>query len=278
MSHRDSPDDRNDGQHAWAQRLWYAYLTGDTSRLDRKVLMVRSVFRRLPGSRRCKVCHAPFDGPSKALVAMVGFGAGHSSLNPSLCDRCEKIVKAHEVGMEVEVTLLFADVRGSTTLAEEVGHLDFHHLIGRFYETGTEALIAGGALIEKLIGDELAGIFAPGIAGDDHASHAIATARAILVGTGHGPGQEPWLPVGIGVHTGVVYAGAVGAANRMSVITVLGDAANTAARLASAAGPGEILLSDATLAAAGLESAEIEKRDLELKGKAEPFAVRVLRV
>jgi class 3 adenylate cyclase len=62
------------------------------------------------------------------------------------------------------------------------------------------------------------------------------------------------------------------------VITVLGDAANTAARLASAAGPGEILLSDATLAAAGLESAEIEKRDLELKGKAEPFAVRVLRV
>jgi adenylate cyclase len=107
---------------------------------------------------------------------------------------------------------------------------------------------------------------------------AIATARAILVGTGHGPGQGPWLPVGIGVHTGVVYAGAVGAANRMSVITVLGDAANTAARLASAAGPGEILLSDATLAAAGLESAEIEKRDLELKGKAEPFAVRVLRV
>jgi adenylate cyclase len=265
-----------DQKRDWAERLWRAYLTGDTSGLDRKVLVIRDVFRRLPADRRCRVCNAPFNGPGRALVSLVGFGAGHSSLNPSLCGRCETIVKEHEVGVEVAVTLLFADVRGSTNLAEEIGPSQFHHLIGRFYRVGIEALIAGNALIEKLIGDEVAGIFAPGIAGADHTRTAIDTATRILEQTGHESASGPWIPVGIGVHSGVVYAGAVGTANRMGVITVLGDTANTAARLAGAAGTGEVVISDVTLDAAGIERSLGEGRRLELKGKAEPISVRVL--
>jgi adenylate cyclase len=191
--------------------------------------------------------------------------------------RCENIVKAHEVGIEMEVTLMFADIRGSTALAQELGPSAFHKLIDRFYRVATEALIASDALIEKLIGDEVAGIYAPGIAGPDHAARALAAATALLEGTGHRDPDGPWIPVGAGVHTGIAYVGAVGSANTMSVITVLGDAANTAARLGSAADTGEILVSN-TCREHGADVGDAESRHLELRGRAEPLPVRVVRV
>ena len=154
----DAPSDR-------ALTLWTAYLTGDYSHLDSQVLAVRQLFKRLPSATRCRVCNAPFQGLGGAVVSLFGFGAGRSSFNPSLCDRCEKIVKHHQVGTEVQLTLLFADVRGSTALAEDIGPSAFHHLINRFYTASTEVLVQTNALIEKMIGDEVAGLYVPGIAG-----------------------------------------------------------------------------------------------------------------
>jgi adenylate cyclase len=192
--------------------------------------------------------------------------------------RCENIVKTHEVGIEIEVTLMFADVRGSTTLAQEMGPSAFHKIIDRFYKVATDALVRSDALIEKLIGDEVAGIYAPGIAGPKHAERALAAATELLEGTGHRDPEGPWVGVGAGIHTGLAYVGAVGAAQSMSVITVLGDAANTAARLASKAAAGEILISE-TCGSAGLSlPPDLEHRDLELKGRAEALPVKVLRV
>lgn len=261
---------------SWPDRLWRAYLTGDHSDLGPMVQGVKAVFDRLPSEPRCRVCNAPFGRPGRYLSRALGFGPG-SSLNPTLCVRCEKIVTANEVGTEIEVSLLFADVRGSTALAQELGPAAFHKLIDRFYRAATEALIATDALIEKLIGDEVAGIYAPGIAGPDHGRRALEAAERLLEATGHRDRGGPWIPVGAGVHTGVAYLGAVGDGRSMSVITVLGDAANTAARLASEAGPGEIYVSDAcadTGAAAGGE----EVRSLELRGRSDPLDVRLVTV
>ena len=80
------------GPSSRALVLWTAYLSGDTSHLDSQVLAVRRVFKRLPSATRCRVCNAPFQGLGGAIVGLFGFGAGRSSFNPSLCDRCEKIV------------------------------------------------------------------------------------------------------------------------------------------------------------------------------------------
>jgi adenylate cyclase len=258
--------------------LWRAYLTGDHSQVGKMVHTVKAVFRHLPSDPRCLVCAAPFKGPGSILVSMLGFGVGRSSLNPSLCSRCEDLVKANEVGIETEVTLMFADVRGSTSLAQGLGPIEFHKLIDRFYNVATEALIASDALIEKLIGDEVAGIYAPGIAGPNHAARALQAATALLEGTGHRDPGGPWAGVGAGIHTGVAYVGAVGSANKMSVITVLGDAANTAARLASSAAAGEILVSTACGSAGVPLDPGTERRSLELRGRAEPLEVGVLRV
>jgi adenylate cyclase len=270
------PDEVVSSGRARAQTLWEAYLTGERAHLGPMVLGVRRFFSLLPSDPRCRVCLAPFGGPGWAVSKLTGFGPG-STLNPSLCIRCEHLVKEHQVGYELEVTMMFADVRGSTTLAQELGPQRFHRLIDRFYRAGVEALVASDALIEKLIGDEVAGIYVPGIAGPDCAQRAFLGAQHLLELTGHRDPGGPWVPVGAGVHTGRAYVGAVGSNQSMSVITVLGDAANTAARLASSAGPGEILVSVDSCARGAAVDGD-EARSLALKGRAEPLDVRVHRV
>jgi adenylate cyclase len=272
-----SNQDRGE-QTARALILWQSYLSGDVSQLDKMTLMVRQVFRRLPSAPRCRVCNAPFRGLGGAVVKLFGFGAGRSSFNPTLCDRCEIIVKQHQVGVEVPLTLLFADVRGSTTLAEEVGASAFHQLINRFYTASTEILIKTNALIEKMIGDEVAGMYVPGIAGSEHARIAVEASCDLLKATGHSDPGGPWIRVGVGVHTGVGYVGSVGSKEGVSDITVLGDVANITARLASQARAGEVLISEAACQAAGLRLEHCEKRMLQLKGRSQAVTASVLPV
>jgi adenylate cyclase len=277
---RQPPEKGNhlDEQAERALILWHSYLTGDHSHLDAMTKMVRQIFKRLPSAPRCLVCNAPFKGVGGVFVRLFGFRAGRSSFNPSLCDRCEVLVKRYQVGTEVPLTLLFADVRGSTSLAEEIGASAFHQQINRFYTASTDVLVQTNALIEKLMGDEVAGLYVPGIAGPDHARIAVGAARALLKATGQADPGGPWIRVGVGVHTGIGYVGAVGSNQSVSDITVLGDVANATARLASQAAAGEILVSEEACQAAGLRLDQSETRLLLLKGRSQPLTVRVLHV
>jgi adenylate cyclase len=154
--------------------------------------------------------------------------------------------------------------------------LEFSRLINRFYNVATEALIHTDALIDKIIGDQVAAIFVPGIAGQGHASCALEAARKILYATGHDGPEDPWIPLGIGVHTGIAFVGSVGSGQGTSDITVLGDTANTTARLSSLAHRGEILVSRTAATAAGLAVNHLESRQLQLKGKNESVQVYVI--
>jgi adenylate cyclase len=195
-----------------------------------------------------------------------------------MCNVCEQFAHEYQGGAEVEISMLFADVRGSTTLAEGMTPLEFSRLIDRFYKAVTDILIESNAWIEKLIGDEVTGLFVPGFAGQEHARLAVKAAQSVLQVTGHGDPGGPWIPVGVGVHTGLAYVGAVGKEGGIVEITALGDAVNTAARLASNAGLGEILVSEQTWKAAGIETKDSEARRLQLKGRSEAIDVRVLRI
>jgi adenylate cyclase len=119
------------------------------------------------------------------------------------------------------------------------------------------------------------GLFLPVLAGQDHAAHAIDAAADLMRATGHGTPAGPWIPVGAGIHTGLAYVGTVG--DTVTDFTALGDSVNVTARLASAAGPGEILVSSTSATAAGLDDG-LELRTLTLRGRTEPLDVRVLRV
>jgi adenylate cyclase len=275
------PDDHekySSPQIEWAQILWHSYLTGDHSQLNTKTRVVRQIFEHLPSEPRCRVCNAPFQGIGGAVVGVFGFGAGRSSFNPTMCDRCEKIVKKQQVGTEIQLTMLFADVRGSTNLAEDIGITAFQRLINRFYRAATEVLAKTDALIIRLIGDAVIGLYVPGIAGPEHAHAAVEASRALLKSTGQTDSEGPWIQVGVGVHTGRAYVGAVGSGDTVSDITVLGDAANATARLASEAHPGEVLVSKETYREANLEYENCEHRILQLKGRNDPMEVCVIRV
>ena len=91
--------------------------------------------------------------------------------------------------------------------------------------------------------------------------------------TGHNDTSGPWIPLGVGVHTGIAFVGAVGSKDATTDITVLGDAPNKAARLSSSAEAGEILVSQSASEAAGLNVDQLEGRLLDLKRKTEPVSV-----
>lgn len=237
----------------------------------------RRVFRLIPSDPRCELCRVPFSGIGGALVRVVK-GIRPSTLNPRFCNDCELLGEEYPGGAEADVAMLFVDIRGSTTLAEGLTAWDFSAVIDRFYRAATDVLIDAGALIEKLIGDEVTAIFAPGFAGRHYVRRAIqAGARLLEIGDASHEGNLG-VPLGVGVHAGRAFVGAVGTSGGMTTISALGDTVNVAARLVSLAGPGEMFVSDSAYHAAGLDDHRHPARSLELKGRTTPVGVRVITV
>ena len=253
--------------------MWRTFLTiGDE---PNQLQYRRHLFRRVPSSPRCQSCNAPFRGIGGALMKVI-LDKRPSRLNPRVCNICDNFASQYQGGAEIQLTLLFADVRGSTSLAEGMSTADFSKLINRFYNAVSKVLIRTDALIDKLIGDQVTGIYVPGFAGEMHSLRAVTAAQEILRVTGHNDPDGPWIPLGAGVHTGVAFIGSVGSQDGTTDITVLGDVANTAARLPSSARQGEILISEAACTAAELDTGTMENRVLELKGKSKLVPVCVL--
>jgi len=251
-----------------AEAFWRDYLThGDAA--ERRL---RALFRRLPQDPRCTLCAAPFAGPGATIMRMLG--KRPSQKNPLMCTTCFDFMAKHHGGAEIEGSFLFADVRGSTSMAEQMSSSDFRALLDRFYVLANSVVIANQGGVDKFVGDELVAMYFPLLSGERHTAQAVATARALLRETGHLDPDGPWLPLGAGVHTGLAWVGAVGDGSRTE-LTALGDTVNTTARLASAAAAGEILVSAAAAAVAELEPG-LERRSLALKGKAQPTDVVVV--
>ena len=243
------------------EEAWRKILTGDLGALG----PMRRVLGKIPAEPRCKLCAAPFGNPGKMALRVFGFGP--SRLNRRLCRMCFHSVAKKPGGAEIELSFLFADVRGSTGLAEHMPAQEYSKLISRFYGAAAQVVDRWNGLVDKFVGDEVVALFVPGFAGDDHASQAVGAARDLLRVTGNDAG-EPWVPVGAGVHTGVAYVGRVGEGDACD-FTAVGDAVNTTSRLASSAGAGEILVSRAAAAAAGLDLDGLEARTLTLRGRDE---------
>lgn len=262
-------DHEESGADFVSDPMWYRLLNDP----DSGFAAGRGFFRMIPSSPRCKMCSAPFAGPGAPIMRMIDRGPWEK--NPKICGLCFKQLEKARGGAEIQLSMLFADVRGSTGLAESMGPGAFQKLLGRFYREATDALVAHDGILDKFVGDEVVALFLPVLAGDDHAADAIDAAKDLFRATGHGSDGGPWIPLGAGVHTGLAYVGAIG--DTVTDFTALGDSVNVTARLASAAAPGEILVSAASATAAELDSS-LESRTLTLRGRAEPLDVRVLRV
>ena len=254
-------------------RLEKALLNEDVSLFTKG----RQIFALLPSDPRCVTCLVPFEGAGATLVKAV-LNKRRSMTNPLMCNKCEDLIKRLEYGVETEMSMLFADIRGSTPLAEGMTPTEFKELIDRFYSETTHIIAHSYAIIDKLVGDEVSAYYLPGFTGKNFALTAIENAREMLLVTGHTDPEGPWAPVGVGIHTGTAYFGAVSSADGLVELTALGDAVNTASRLATQARAGEIVISESTAQEAGLDTTDLEKRTLELKGKSAPMDVWVMRI
>ncbi len=247
--------------------VWWFWFTSNAFAVDKRL---RRLMRLLPADPRCKFCNAPFRGIGGSIVR-AAFGKERSALNPRYCNLCEQASRQFPGGAEVHMSMLFADVRGSTALSEHMSPTEFSQLINRFYNQSTKLIIDEDGLVDKLAGDSVAAFWGAGFAGADYARRTVQVAQKLMRAMLH-----ERIPVGIGVHSGIAYFGAIGTADGLTEITGVGDEVNTAARLASKAGAGEIIVSEQALKDAALATAGLEARNLELKGISEPVAVRVM--
>ncbi len=225
----------------------------------------------LPAAPRCEACGNPFAGFGGWLMRRVG--KSPSRKNPRWCQLCFE--KAPGGGVTLPIGVLFADVRGSTALAETVPPEEMVAALNRFYSKLTQVIVRHG-IVDKLIGDEVMGLyFAPLTRDGRYVNSMVSDARAILRAQGYGTAEGPQLKVGIGLDVGPAYVGIVGE-GEIRDFTAIGDVVNTAARLQAVAWGGESGRSERVAGLAGVQDGEVVT--LTLKGKAEPVVARRITV
>jgi class 3 adenylate cyclase len=213
-----------------------------------------------------------------ASLPFRAFGIRPSRMNPNTCTICEmmftKVMKARQV--EIDATILFADLRGYTGLSESRSTGAISELLDAFYDECAEAIWEGDGIVNKTMGDAVMAVFNFPIGRDDHATQAVQAARSI---------QRRWIArremlaeavgadggkigVGVGIASGKVNFGEFGRAHHD--LTAIGTVVNIASRAQSAAADDEILLTQAVYESAGSELGESRPRDYRLKGLNEP--------
>ncbi|HEY2714955.1 MAG TPA: adenylate/guanylate cyclase domain-containing protein [Solirubrobacterales bacterium] len=221
------------------------------------------VLRALPASPRCGICGAPFAGIGARLVRPLGYRQSRKS--PSLCATC--VEASPPGGMTMETGVLFADIRGFTSLSERTDPAALSTMLRRFYAAAEDTLFPE-AVIDKLIGDEVMALYLPMYGRFEEAAPVMLdSARELLRRIGYGSVEGPFAEVGIGLDYGEAFVGKVGR-RLLNDFTAIGDVVNVAARLQGEAAGGEIILSGRL--AERLADPPGERLELALKGKAEP--------
>ncbi|HEY2160235.1 MAG TPA: adenylate/guanylate cyclase domain-containing protein [Solirubrobacteraceae bacterium] len=230
------------------------------------------VMRHLPSDPRCRLCNAPYGGIGGRIMRRVGFGP--SRKNPSICNTCFEM--APMGGVEAEIGVLFADVRGFTALSETLPPPEIARLLNRFYACASD-ILGRSAVIDKLVGDEVMALYLPQLIGKRWEDEMLRDARELLAAVGFGSGGEPWLALGVGLDVGRAFVGNVGS-GEVKDFTALGDVVNTASRLQSSAQAGQIVLSERLFGRLSGRVPASSARTIALKGKQEAEPVRVIEL
>ncbi len=170
------------------------------------------------------------------------------------------------------VTVLFADVVGSTALGEALDPEDVRALLGRLFAIATDAVERHGGHVEKFIGDAIVAVFGTPIAHDDDAARALSAALELRDRVRADPNLVDRVPIRLGVNGGEVIA----SRDKDAAVLVTGDPINTAARLEQAAEPWSILVGERTVRAVVDRFQFGPPIEIEAKGKAAPIAARLL--
>lgn len=230
----------------------------------------------------CRGCweqlHLPIAlrGPLSAPFRV--FGIKPSGMNPNICTLCETMFELvmKRKAIEIEATIVFADIRGFTTLAQAMEPVALRQLLNFFYDECAAAIWSHDGLLNKTIGDSILAIFNFPLQHAAHTERALSAARDIQERchercrkelAGYGLDQSE-LGIGIGIDCGTMTFGEFGTTH--TELTAVGQVVNRASRLQSVAAPGEILLSDKAWAALDVPNKTSRRREVFLKGYAGP--------
>ena len=197
---------------------------------------------------------------------------------PQLAQRIASSEGATRLGGDKrEVTVLFSDIRGFTALSETMPPDDMATLLSEYFTEMVDCVFRYSGTLDKFIGDSVMAQWGAPIAADDDADKAMASAIDMMqelskLNAKWKSEGRPTLQIGIGINYGDAFAGNIGSESRLE-FTVIGDVVNTASRLCSAAGPGEVLISEEMRKALSKKPKLKEMPPMELKNKTQPVKV-----
>jgi len=227
-------------------------------------------------SKICKGCweqmHVPVPLRGPASIPFRVFGIRPSRMNPNTCTICElmfkRVMKARKI--TVDVSVLFADLRGYTALSQSLPPETVSAMLDVFYDECAAGIWEFDGLLNKTIGDAVMAIFNFPIQHSDHAARTVQAAREIQRRCGlRREFGESGLGVGIGIDSGDASFGEFGRSHRD--LTAIGTVVNTAARAQSAAEAGQILMTKAVYDRAQPQTADSKGRSYQLKGFETPI-------
>lgn len=190
-------------------------------------------------------------------------------------------------GVEQEVTIMFADIRGFTSLSENRLPFDVVFLLNQFLSSMGKAIEDAGGYVDKFLGDGIMAIFGIDLPTQQGAHDAVSAAKDMgdvldKLNDSLSLDLPKGLNIGIGIHTGTVILGRVGDAGETGStqrITALGDAVNTASRLEAVSKDlsAQLVVSAQTIAASGINFAKKRRKVIRIRGKENEVSVLVFK-
>ncbi|HEY4242639.1 MAG TPA: adenylate/guanylate cyclase domain-containing protein [Kofleriaceae bacterium] len=200
---------------------------------------------------------------------------------PSVVEQVLKGELVIEKGGRVsEVTMLFSDIRGFTTMSDGRPPQEIVNTLNEYFEVMVDILFQFSGTLDKFVGDEIIGLFGAPIALEDAPYKAVACAVAMFqaleeFNRTRASENQPALRIGVGINTGNVITGSIGSTRALQY-TAIGDAMNVASRLVNVAGSGDIIISEDTFKHVIGRVEATQLPPVKVKGKAEEL--RVYRV
>lgn len=248
---------REDGN----EELWYQVF-----QLGHPVLQTKQRrFSWLPGRIRCKMCYVPLAGLGGWMARRMGLAP--SARNPNFCNACDGFLKAFPGGAEIDMAMLFCDLRGSVALSASMSPRAFKEMISLMRETIIPAIWRADGFVLQFQGDSVIAVWPPGFSGPDYARKAVQGSLALPKVLEQTSFEGRALPVGMALHSGRAYLSTVASlGGDMQEVSAFGFDVNVAARLSAAAAAGEVLISESAMAAAGRSIEEAQLQSYTLKG------------
>lgn len=253
------------------QEVWRSIFANGDPALQK----MHSLYRFLPREPRCRLCKAPFAGIGGWIMRRRG--KARNNRNPNYCNACDQFLQAFPGGTEVDMSILYVDIRESTQYAESHTPMEVSQRVNAFLNQAIAVITDHDGFVHAFYGDCVVAAWSPGFCGPDHAAKSQQAARELVAAHRLASHTGEPIPVGVGVHSGEVYIGSVEAmGGTFRDVSIFGSNVNLTARLAGQAAPAQVLASRDNITAAGKDPADFESKTVELKGFSEPVEVFTL--